>query len=135
MEFSVLSLEDVNRYLKHISDEVIYPKAPLGITVLPKSGLAGIYIQRPKLSGFNSDLAPKLQQLLLDEAEIFKILLENPHRNIICYYSFIVENRRITRLTLNQCLTNLEARIADQSRPSRKDLCMERVESATDHNP
>ena len=80
---------------------MIYLKAPLEITVLLKSRLAGKYIKRLKLSGFNSDLAPKLQQLLLDEAKIFEILLRNPHRNIIRYYSCVVKNRRIIGLVLN----------------------------------
>ncbi|KAJ8108630.1 hypothetical protein OPT61_g8037 [Boeremia exigua] len=132
-EFTALSLEDVNRCLKHIPDEVIYPKAPLGITVVPKSELAGKYIKRPKLSGFNSDLAPKLQQLLLDEAETFEILLKNPHRNVVRYHGCTVKNGRITGLVLDRYPKNLEARMADQSKPFRKDLCMERVKSATDH--
>ena len=132
-EFAALSLEDVKRHLKHIPDEVIYPKASPGITVLPKSELAGKYIKRPKLSGFNSDLAPKLQQLLLNEAEIFEILLKNPHRNIIRYHGCVVKNGRIMGLALDRYPTNLEARMADQSRPFKKDLCMERVRSATDH--
>lgn len=76
-EFAALSLEDVNHNLNHIPDEVIYPKAPLGITVLPKSELAGKYTKRPKLSGFNSDLAPKLQQLLL-EPQIISMTFSSP---------------------------------------------------------
>jgi serine/threonine protein kinase len=133
LEFAALSLEDVNRYLKHIPDEVIYPKAPPGITVLPESERAGKYIKRPKLSGFNSDLAPKLQQLLLDEAEIFEILLKNPHQNIIRYHGCIIKNGRIAGLALDRYPTNLEARLADQSRPFKKALCRERIKSATDH--
>ena len=133
LEFAALSLEDINRYLKYIPDEVIYPKAPLGITVLPKSELAGKYIKRPKLSGFNSDLAPKLQQLLLDEVKIFEILLKNPHRNIVRYHGCIVKHGRITGLALDRYPTNLDIRMADQSRPFGKDLCMERIKSAIDH--
>ncbi|RMZ67606.1 kinase-like domain [Pyrenophora seminiperda CCB06] len=132
-EFAALSLDDVKRHLKYIPDEVIYPKAPPGITVVSKSELGGKYIKRPKLSGFNSDLAPKLHQLLLDEAEMFKILSRNPHGNIIRYHGCFVKNGRITGLALDRYPTNLEIRMADQSRPFNKDLCMRRVKSATDH--
>jgi len=132
-EFDALSLEDVKRHLQHIPDEKIYPKAPTGITIASKSELAGKYIKRPKLGNFNSDLAPEFQQLLLDEAEIFEILLKNPHQNIIRYHGCVVKNGRIVGLVLDRYPRNLEARMVDQSRPFEKELCMGKVKSATDH--
>ncbi|KAF1955437.1 hypothetical protein CC80DRAFT_594199 [Byssothecium circinans] len=89
-----LSIEDANKYLERIPDEVIYPESSSRVTAVFDPATIDGYIKRPKLTNFRVEDAPLFHQLLLEEADVFEHLRQHPHSNLVGYHGCFVKRGR-----------------------------------------
>lgn len=130
----VLKPKDIKEYLKHVPDEEVYPKAQSHITTVSTLINGDIYVKRPKLTNYDTmkgtGLLPKL---LLQEAEIFELLIRNQHPNIVRYHGSVIERGCIVGLVLDRHPTTLEHRLQNGSRDFDVKLCINGITSAIEH--
>jgi len=71
-----------------------------------------------------------LARLFLKETKTFKALIQKPHhRNIIQYHGYIVHQRHITSIVLNQCLKTLKGQLRKGAHNFNKRLYMDGIKS------
>ncbi|KAH8707151.1 serine/threonine-protein kinase-like protein [Phaeosphaeriaceae sp. PMI808] len=128
-----LTSRDIRESLQRLPDDDVYPKAPWGITKFTSPiDTSRLFVKGPKLHTdfIGTGLLPKL---ILQEAEIFELLLENPHPNIIRYHGCLVERGRIVGIVLDQYPMTLKQRLENGMRDLDVKECMSKITSAVRH--
>ncbi|KAF2220213.1 serine/threonine-protein kinase-like protein [Elsinoe ampelina] len=127
-----LCSEDISRSLELLSDDDVYPSAPMDITTITDLASDGLYLKGPMLNvAFkNTGLLPKLT---LNEVRILEVLQSCPHGNIVPYYGCVIRRDRIVCLAFKRLSETLYQRMGVANRPFDVDKCMDSVTSVVRH--
>ena len=131
-----LTVEDLERTLKRIPDEQIYPVATPSITAVRpcKDYENHFYIKRPQLTGYDdADVAALLPGLIIEEAKILEFLKAHPHPNLVKYYGCTLKDGRITGIALEKHEVLLLYRYEDRSLPFNTAACMDGIRAGVRH--
>ena len=129
-----LTVQDLNRLLRRVPDEKIYPHLPTNLSVVSEDLRRQSYIKRPKLLCLDDDSETKLlPQLLLNEAQVLQLLEQNRHPNIIRFHGCTVTRNRITGLALEKHSVILQYRHEDVPRALDVDACTRGIRAAITH--
>jgi serine/threonine protein kinase len=123
----------INESLKSVTDEEVYPKAPLDVTIASVPLDDKVFIKGPALSLYDTLAATdSLPKLLLQEAEILELLSRHrQHPNIVCYHGCLVKRGRIVGIVLARLTELLEYRFEhDDVEPFNTEACLQKIESA-----
>jgi serine/threonine protein kinase len=128
-----LTPEIIMEELRPVPDDDVFPEAPSDITVAAISVKdEEFFIKWLKLNivflGTN-----ELPKLVLQEARIMEILLQNPHPNIFRYYGSLVERGRIIGFALDRHPRTLQQRLDQNTRSFDGEGCLGKIRSATQH--
>ncbi|KXT15302.1 hypothetical protein AC579_2804 [Pseudocercospora musae] len=130
------STYDLQRTLKRVPDEQIYPKATPSISILPqyRKDEKNLYIKRPQLAGCDdAEIAALLPGLLLEEARLLEVLKVHPHPNLIKYHGCTLKNGRISGIALEKHEVLLLYRYEDRSLPFNTTACMDGIRAGVRH--
>jgi len=122
------SIDNLNPQM--ILPEQIWPLLEEDLTVCYEPILPTIFIKRPRLTAY--DNTPALACLLLQEARVCEVLLQNPHPNIVKYLGCHVRDGRIVGLCFQRYAETLEER-KRSGRSIDKALVLEQIRGAIDH--
>lgn len=131
-----LTVADLERTLKRIPDEQIYPIATPSITAVRPSedDEHELYIKRPQLTGFDDpDVATLLPGLMIGEVEILELLKTQPHPNLVKYHGCTLRNGRITGIALERHEVLLLYRYEDRPLPFDTAACIDGIRSGVRH--
>lgn len=111
----------------------IWPKANPDWTQVPEPLPDNVYLKQPSLMDYGeSDASLRLDEHILNEAEVCEILKQNPHPNIATYRGCVVRGGRIRGLCFDRYPQTLSQRIKDRS-PLDINVCMEGIERGVAH--
>lgn len=130
-----LTVEDFNRQLCRVEDEVIYPDVTAGLTVLlDTQALEGLYLKRPKLLCLDDpDETRMLPTMLVEEARTLEIFKAHPHRHLVRYHGCVARRGRIVALALERYGGVLQYRFQDDPRDFDSTACMRALRDAVKH--
>ncbi|KAK3669655.1 hypothetical protein LTR78_010472 [Recurvomyces mirabilis] len=99
-----LTVEDLRKNLRRISDEVIYPEMTAGLTIVADDNdMKRYYIKRPKLLCLDDLEETKLiPRMLVEEAQVLEILKSYGHRNLVRYHGCLSKQGRIGGIALQK---------------------------------
>jgi serine/threonine protein kinase len=127
--------EDISKICSHpslrkIPLEHIWPKMENELTICADPEIPGVYIKRPRLTGYNGSAC--LSLWLLQEARICELVVKSPHQNVAQYLGCVVENDRITGLCFEKYEETLEDRLLDGRSVNIED-CLLQISAGLDH--
>lgn len=113
-----------------IPQEHIWPLLEGSLTVCDDPTKSDIYIKQPRLTTY--DGTPALAHLLLQEARVCEILIQNPHPNIARYLGCHVQEGRMAGLCFQRYAETAEER-RRRGRPIKKVLFLHQISAAIAH--
>ncbi|KAF2179157.1 hypothetical protein K469DRAFT_674859 [Zopfia rhizophila CBS 207.26] len=129
-----ITVEDIERSLRRVPDEKIYPLETSLISTVPDADQKDLFIKRPKLSCVDDEEEVKLvPRMLLEEAEVLEFLKQHPHPNLIRYHGCTANRGYITGIALDKHDVILLYRHEDVSRDLNIAACMDGIRAGVRH--
>lgn len=130
-----LTVEDLNRNLHLIPDEIIYPELTSGLTIVTDDDdVKCYYIKRPKLLCLDDPEATQLlPRMLVEEARVLEFLKPYRHRNLVQYHGCILKQGRIAGIALEKYDIILQYRFEDDPRALNVTACMNGIRAGVEH--
>lgn len=134
IERTRLRPDDLKKHLKLIPDEQVYPAASPRFQIAPTPIDEDVYIKRPLLT-YYEDLEETgfVPKLLLEEAVVLQLIMQNPHPNIVRYRGCTVRRGYITGLVVDRYPMTLDIRLENGAHDFDKDKCIKDVASGVMH--
>lgn len=129
-----LDVKDLQRNLRRIPDEIIYPKLTAGLTIIADDDDAKrYYIKRPKLLCLdNPEETQLLPKMLLEEAQILESLKPHRHDNLVRYHGCVSKQDRLAGIALEKYDVILLYRFEDDVRPLDVHACMSGIRAGVE---
>ncbi|CDM29788.1 hypothetical protein CBS147339_9162 [Penicillium roqueforti] len=123
-------LPEAESCLKEIPAEHIWPLLEDGLSICHDADNPDVYIKQPQLLDY--DGSEFLSVLLLQEARICQVLMQNEHRNIARYLGCVVKGGRITGLCFQRYVETL-AGCLEAGRSVDNKSCLQQIKAGLDH--
>jgi len=128
-----LTVDDIQRELRRIPDEKIYP-LHTWMSVVSEADRKKFFIKRPKISCVDNEYEVKLlPRILFEEAEVLEFLKQHRHPNIIRYHGCTVNRGFITGIALEKHRVILQYRYQDVPHDLDIAACMSGIRVGVKH--